>query len=229
MTDLPNDLLVVIFFYIQIQDLLTTVNRVCRRFYELIKYTPVLWSVVHLDYPLKVSKENLEVLLTYSTKKKTLLLPCTSVLCNIPETDWLFTTVNFKTLVWLDLTDVRISTLCFLYSAPQLKTLNVSGCKQLIDEDFLVLKSCQKLEQIYVSFTNIAPETLELICQNKALIVVDACDVHLQLDQCRNILANTVGHIVYLHISLHSSVVEEDFKVQISNLFLDTSIKIFKR
>jgi hypothetical protein len=200
---------------------------VCKRFRELIISTSGLWKSVDFKFPLELSKENLQYILCHSRKINELHLPCTTYKCSIPETDWVFTRSNFNSLVWLNLSEAPISTLCFLYGAPNLMILDLSGCKHLFDEDFYVLKSCHKLEQLYLGFTHVKAETLETICRNKALSVVDACEIYLQIDHCRNILENTIGHIVYLHISLHTSVLFEDFKSQILNQYLDTSVRVF--
>jgi hypothetical protein len=66
------------------------------------------------------------------------------------------------------------------------------------------------------------------VCYNKPLVVLDACNIPLDMEKCRSILDNTIGHIVYLHITLESSVNVGDFREQIIACYLDTSISVYK-
>jgi hypothetical protein len=175
----------------------------------------------------KLTEDSLCHVLRHSRIIESFLLPCATCQCTPAKLDRFFTLADFSSLVWIDITDSKLSTLCFLYGAPNLEIVNLSGCRNLIDDDCLVLKESKKLEQIYVSFTKILPETLQIICENKPLISVDACGVKLNIDNCRNILQNTRGELVHLHISLSSAVTKEGFKQEILDLYLNTSVTIY--
>ena len=221
-------MIVTIFNFLELEDLLTKVNRVCKQFYSLIKETSTLWRNIDFFHPVELTEENLSLILRHSRKIQTCFLPYATSLCSSSKIDRILTRADFRSLVCLNLSDSKLSTLCFLYEAHNLELVNLSGCTNLVDEDFLVLKENAKLEHIYVSFTRISPNTLQIICENKPLIVVDACNVKLNVEECRNILINTRGDIVYFHISLCWCVNAEEFKQEILDLFLNTSISIYQ-
>ena len=228
LSDLPIDVLIIVLNLIELQELLTSVNRVCKRFNNIIKTRSVLWTHVSFPYQLEVSTDDLKTILSHSNGIADLDLPCTVFHSSVPEIDRIFTKANFKALDYLNLSDAPISTLCFLFTAPNLRILNLSGCKLLVDEDFQVLKHCNNIEQLYLSFTKISQSTLQYVCFNKPLIVVDACNIPLDIIHCRNILLNVHGHLVYFHITLDKTVDESAFKEHILNCFMDTSIKLYK-
>ncbi|CAG2229973.1 unnamed protein product [Mytilus edulis] len=64
--DLPDVPLIRIFFFIDLEDLLLNVNRVCRRFYNLIKFTPTLWSIFEFYGPLVIKEEDLPYIFQHS-------------------------------------------------------------------------------------------------------------------------------------------------------------------
>lgn len=62
--------------------------------------------------------------------------------------------------VWLDITGIQVSTLSFLISLPNLELLCLANCKQLIDQDFVIVKVCLKLEYLNVNYTSITSATV---------------------------------------------------------------------
>ncbi|XP_045162833.1 uncharacterized protein LOC123527441 [Mercenaria mercenaria] len=82
-------------------------------------------------------------------------MPCTVFKCKIPEIDKVFAASKFTYLDHLNISEAPISTLCWLYNAPNIRVLDLSGCSLLVDEDFQVFVDCFNLEQLYLSFTNI--------------------------------------------------------------------------
>lgn len=76
------------------------------------------------------------------------MIPAATIQCTAPQIDWSFTLhlPNARHLYWVDLTDCNVSTICFLKFLPDLEILNLSGCRKLIDEDFVVLNECEKLD-----------------------------------------------------------------------------------
>jgi len=134
--DLPSEVLIHILSFIRLQDLLQYINRVCKRFYFTINTTPKLWSEVHFDNPVKKTKASLETLCKYSKTISSLLLPCSTYDIDIPEVNWYLCSCSFTSLQWLNLSETSLSTLCFLFSAPKLTIIDLSGCSLLLDEDF---------------------------------------------------------------------------------------------
>ena len=78
---MPSEVLVKIFQFLQLEDLLRTVNRVCVLFYNLIENSAVLWKEIDLSHPLELTANNLYQVLRHSRKTETLLLPCATYHC----------------------------------------------------------------------------------------------------------------------------------------------------
>jgi len=194
----------------------------------IIQTSSVLWADISFTHQVDLNKKAIETILSRSKDIINIQLPCSTYNLEAPQLDRALTLANFKKLDWLNLSEAPISTICFLYGAPYLRIIDVSGCTLLVDDDFVVLKDCHKLEQVYISFTNITQPTLKCVCDGKPLVVVDACDILLDIEHCRDILENSYGHIVYFHISLQDTVDENDFNETIVNCFVDTSIVIYK-
>lgn len=189
-------MLVKIFGYIRLQFLLSSVCLVCKRVYRLIESTSVLWSDVDFDFCLHLNKTALSRILSHSRHIHTLLLSCCTLDATVPEIDNVFSKASFTNLIWITLSRAPIATLCFLLEAKHLVIIDVSECTNLLDDDLCVLKTCEKLKQLYVSFTKIQPNTLQAVCYNEPLVVFDACNIPLDMEKCRSILDNTIGHIV---------------------------------
>lgn len=108
---------------------------------------------------------------------------------------------NAKRLYWLDLTECRLSTLCFLPSLTNIEILNLSECRNLVSEDFEVISSLQKLDHLYLSFTNISPETTVRICEPLTLTVLDTSGIPLNIQHCARILK---PDLLFFHLTLES-------------------------
>ncbi|XP_053374540.1 uncharacterized protein LOC128547014 [Mercenaria mercenaria] len=224
---LPDELILHVFIYIDLQHLLQSVNRVCHKFNDVIKKHSILWC--HFEFPeqLELNKTNLENILSHSVRIVDLFMPCTVLKCKIPEITKVFAASKFTYLDHLNISEAPISTLCWLYNAPNIRVLDLSGCSLLVDEDFQVLVDCFNLEQLYLSFTNITQTTLVKVCLNKHMYLLDACGVKLDVEHCRNLLKNVQGHMISIHISLQNNVDQNDFKYHIIDCFLDTTVKIY--
>ena len=111
------------------------------------------------------------------------VIPYGTFTCFAPDIDFLFITelTNAKSLTRIDITDCPMSPLCFLKFLANIEILNVSDCRNLVDADFSVVKTCKNLSQLYVAFTKITPDTILSICSCLTLIVVDASGIPLQL------------------------------------------------
>lgn len=226
---LPTELIVYILQFIPLQTCLSTVSRVCRNLHDIVECSPVLWRDVQFDCHVCVDAAILRRLLTHCRKVQSFILPhSTTDICS-PYIDYAFTSCKFDSLVWLDLSQAPISTLCFVFDAPKLEIINVSECENLQDTDFVVLQSCINLEKLYVSFTQVSGETLKTICFGKPLCVIDACAVGLTIDQCRAILTNTAGDVVQFNMSIKDGVNETEFKENVEDIFVDTCIRLYRK
>jgi hypothetical protein len=189
--DLPDVVLVKVLSYIPLTELLQKVNRTCSRLYSVIENNSVLWKDISPDFCVGLKLHDLKRLMRHSHGFETYLLPYANYECFIYELDFLFTTglSNAKHLYWLDISFSQISTLCFLRYLPSLCILNVSECPNLINADFIVLSLCQKLDQLYLAYTRILPETIALTCSQLDLIVLDISGIPVSVDICERIIS----------------------------------------
>jgi hypothetical protein len=227
---LPDDVLVVVLSYIPLQDLLTYVNRTCKRLNDLIKTKSSLWRHFEFDWELNVKYGDLCEILNHAASFTYFLLPQGSVInCPAPDIDFIFLTrfVPARHLYWICLTDVPISTLSFIKYIPNLQIVNLTGCYNLRDEDFLVLRDCKELDQIYVSFTDIKPKTLSEIITGKQVIVLDACGVEFDIHECKTIVSPIFGSLLSFSLSLKADIETQDFNHQIIDYFIDTQFHIY--
>jgi hypothetical protein len=112
---LPDGVLIHILGYIGIQDLLTKVNKSCRKFNDLISYCSRLWCDFEIDYPIVLTENALCAILRHSRAFNKFILPQGSTLhCNVPDADFTFVTqfMLATNLYWISLPDIQISTLC---------------------------------------------------------------------------------------------------------------------
>ena len=233
LVSLPAEVLVYIFRFLGIEELLTRVNRTCTVFNELIKKSSILWERFEfedLTEPLNIKKDDLSFILKHSAAFRTFILPPSSVFCKSYEIDYLFSTLlHSKSLYWLTLTDLPISTLCFITYTPNIEVLNLTGCTNLVDNDFLILQNATKLDQIYLSFTSVQPTTVCKIVKGKNLTVIDVCGVQFTISQCREVLQHCRDTLLYFHLTLDDSVSESDFNREIIDLNFDTNIHLYRK
>ena len=171
---------------------------------------------------MNITSKSSSQILKYSNIIQNLILPCSAYSIDSSELDHALASRTFESLDWLNLSDAPLSTLCFLHCAPKLRIIDISGCQLLLDQDFIVLKKCIYLEQLYLSFTHVSQSMLTAICKEKPLDVLDACDIPINKDNCEKILRNTKGHITHMSISFKGN--KEDFQREIVKVFHDTSI-----
>ena len=132
---------------------------------------------------------------------KFLIDGCSTYNCTVPDIDFVFST-KFQysaNLFWLSLIYCAISTLSFLRFTPNSETVNFTGCRNLRDDDFIILKEWDKIDQIYVSFTDVKPGTLFLIIQNKPVKVLGACGVEFKLQDCSQLMSKVFG--IFYHLA----------------------------
>jgi len=61
-------------------------------------------------------------------------------------------------------------------------------------------------------YANVSKPTLTAICEDKSLVVLDACGVTVDNIHCKRILDNTQGHLVHMKVCFRCSKLEFDSK-----------------
>lgn len=140
-TDLPEYIIIEIFKYLDLCTLLQTIKRTCQLFYHIVKNTSILWRNFDFDIPLHLTEDDVTEIFRHSQCFRSFLLTSESILCRTAFLNFTFVQgfQKSKHLTWLDLTDSKLSTLQFLHFTPNLEILNLSGCKNLRDTDFIVI------------------------------------------------------------------------------------------
>ena len=128
----------------------------------------------------------------------------------------------------MDLSETPLSTLGFLCCCPNLRILNLSHCINLSDIDFAAIKQCNTIDQLYLSFTDVAPSTVCEIVSEKKLIVLDVAGVKFNKIDCKNLLERCYSCLLFLHLSLDQSYSERDFNTEIRKTYIDCSFTIYK-
>ncbi|MES9881021.1 MAG: F-box protein [Sedimenticola sp.] len=229
---LPSHLTILILKYLTLQELLTSVSRTCKLLYSIVQENSILWTNFEFDFPLKLSETHLKRITRHSRTFRCFAIPGAQFLCDVPSIDLVLTrgVCTATSLRFLDLTDVPISTLCFLKEVPTLEILNVSYCRNLSDTDFNAIRYCRKLTHLYVSFTSIRPVTLVSISTNLHTIkVLDACGIHMHTLDCESILQHTFRSLLYFHISLSTSESVSIFRQRLNDKYTNTSFIITPR
>ena len=177
-----------------------------------------------------IDENTLANILSHSIGFWTFLLPYANLICPVPDLDLILIRglSASKSLYWLDLSDCELSSLCFLKCTPNLEILNVSGCKNLIDQDFTALKYCSKINQLYVSFTAIYPSSLISLCSILTLNVLDMCAIPFKLKEIESLMQLSYSTLVYVHLSLDSTLDVTVFRQFIAKRYLDCSFSIYQ-
>jgi len=208
--------------------LITQINRVCKRFYHLIKHSAVFWTTIDFDVPLEVTnKKQLDYILRHSHKFKIFRIGYASLNVNVADIDILFThqLCKAKSLCWLDISKCKISTLCFLSNLNNVSIVNISECRNLVDDDFKVLYTCSKVDQLFVSFTKISPATAVELSRHLNLVVYDVCGIKLKIEQCEEILDNSYQTLLMFHISMiGDGIDEQSVDRRLRSVYLETSV-----
>ena len=134
-----------------------------------------------------------------------------------------------KELYWLDLTNCKISTLCFLKCLPNIQILNVSGCNNLVNDDFLAIQNCTNIDQLYVSFTEIKPSTIVLLISKLCLTVLESCAIPLGINDIQSIFSASYTTLLYVQLTLADTIDEKLFRQNFCQRYIDCSIQIYKK
>lgn len=227
--DLPDFVIVKILNFIDLTDLIITANRVCKRFYYLIKNSSILWREIDFHHPVSISnKDQLHYLLNHARKFQTFLLGFHSLDIELADIDFAFVEKISKavSLHWLDISGCKISTLCYLKNLTNLKIVNLSECKNLVDDDFQVLKHCIKLDQLHVSFTNITANTvIEISSRVLKLSVLDVCGIELSIQNCEQILQNNYHTLLAF---MGNEIDDLSVCERLQKVFIDISIHVHR-
>ncbi|CAC5384821.1 unnamed protein product [Mytilus coruscus] len=176
--DLPDVPLIRIFFFLDLEDLVLVVNRVCQRFYHLIKSTPVLWRVFEFYWPQIIKEEDLPYIFRHSKSFRVFNIGYCTYTGRLSVLDYSFIS-NLscaRKLTWLNLTRTSISSTCFLQYLPNLEILDLSDCHNLNDCDFHVVSQCHKLQNLYLSFDKVNPKTIkDIVSCTPQLETLDIC------------------------------------------------------
>ena len=230
LVSLPDVVLVNVLSYIQLQDLLTIVNRTCKKLNHLIKTRSFLWRNFDFDWDLHLKYDVICEILSHSARFVKLYLPRDNFInCPAPDIDYLFLTrfLPAKNLYLISMIDNPVSTLSFLKYTPNVQIVDFSGCHNLRDDDFLALLECKELDQIYVSFTDISPKTLCAIVKGKSVTVLDACAVEFDINECKQILSQICVSLLSFNLSLKEGVEIHDFNREIRDLYIDNHFHIY--
>ena len=143
LAELPDLVITEIFKFLTLGTLLQSVNRTCKRFYDIVKNTSILWRNFEFDVSLTPTTSDFKEIFRHSHCFKSFFLTTKSISCSASFLDQTFIKGFHEAynLTWLDLTNSKISTLCFLSYTLNLEILNLSGCRNLVDEDFNVIKN----------------------------------------------------------------------------------------
>lgn len=223
---LPNNVIVKILSEIPLCDLLLSVNRTCKRLNEIIEHTSTLWKDISTEYCCLVAGTNdLKRILKHSVGFETFLIPFADLSCHVFEIDFLLSTqlCKAKQLYWLDISQCKVSTLCFVQYLPSLRILNVSECNNLVDQDFSVIATCKNLDHLYISYTNILPCTVVYVCTKLELLVLDLSGIRMTVNQCDSIIFQCM---VAFYTSLVHADDHADAVKQLKQTHLDCSIHI---
>ena len=228
-TDLPDNVVISILKFLDLQYLLQVVNRTCKRLNSIIEDNSVLWRFFDFDSELSVKPCDIERILQHSSCFRRFLLPHRHFEVPVPDNFIESSLEKCKYLYWLDLSDSLISSLRFLQKTPALEVLDLTGCKFLKDSEFTEIHNCANLDHIYLSFTNITPETFVEIASKQNLITLDGYGIKLNVSQCEKILKGICRNLQYFSLSLASSVDFLSFEREIVSAFGDCQFNIFPK
>lgn len=213
---------------IDLQHLLLNVGQTCKRLNEIIQNNSVLWKFVEFDCPINGNEDTLCYIFRHSFKFLKFQIPCANLVCDVPHIDLHFINgfSRCQSLQWLDVSECRLSTLCFLKYTPNLEILNVSSCMNLKDDDFAALKHCTKLEKLYLSFTEVTAETIVKLCEQIQLTVLDICGIRFSLENCHSLLALQYSSLLHCHLSLQNTVSTQEFQTQVQDQYFFCRFRI---
>lgn len=157
MESLDDVTIAFIFRFIPLEILLQQVNRVCRRFNEIIETHSILWQNFEFTESVSIDAFTLDKILRKRARLfRSFCVPDSVNEIPAPDIDYqLHLLSSANKLVWLDLTGAQISTLYFLKPLKALEVLIIDTCKNISSCDVKVIKDCPNLEHLYMGYTNV--------------------------------------------------------------------------
>lgn len=229
-TDLPDLVLTYIFSFLTLDELLTSVNRVCTTFNFLIKESSKLWKEFDFYGALHIKETDLIYILKHSSCFRSFIIGYSEYCGSSDSLDFhLTTTLSLsRNLVWLDIRRCKLSTICFVQYLPKLELLNVTDCRNLYDVDFQVISKCMQLEQLYLSFNEISARTVIDMARNlKGLIFLDVFGLKLTLLEAREILNFCHRTLTGFYLSLATDITQDNFYSQVGIYFRDIHFSFY--
>ena len=115
--ELPDVPLIRVLYFIDLEDLLLVVNRVCKRLNDIIKYSTVLWTVFEFYDPLNITESDLPCILKHSKKFCVFNIGLSNYTGRLAQLDYFLVTSlsSSKNLIWLTLTRTDISTTVLVF------------------------------------------------------------------------------------------------------------------
>ena len=191
-----------------------------------------LWRNFEFEYPLVLTESALKTIVNHSSRFNKFMLTAgslynlqTSCIDNIFQSGF----CRSNNLYWISLVGAPISSLKFVEFAPNLEIVDLTKCSHLIDEEYLNLQYCHKLDYLYVSFTNITPKTISLITKGKGMTVIDACGIEFDIVECKSLISQVQDYLLHLSISLKQGIKETQFVLEIEDFFIDISIHLYRK
>lgn len=129
----------------------------------------------------------------------------------------------------LNLTQSKISSICFLQFLPHLEYLNLTECTNLCDADFYVIKNLHRLDSLYLSFNFISTKCLsEIVVDKPDLQVLEIYGIGLSIDAFHDIVSPCYQSLDHIFLSLSPEVDEEQFYLIVHTYYIDLTPRIYK-
>ena len=203
----------------------------CRKFYNLIKYTPILWSIFEFYEPLIIKEEDLQYIFQHCRSFRVFNIGYSIYTGRLPALDFncVLNLRRANSLTWLNLTNSSISTTCFLQFMPNLEILDLSQCLNLKDCDFLAVSLCTNLDSLYISFNEISPKTIvDIVTYTPKIQVLDLSGIYLNYIHVLDILDKCYKSLMSFYLSFDNTVQENDFDRFMHFNYIDLSYRIYK-
>jgi len=185
----------------------------CKYFRDIVSRNGYLWREFEITGgPVRLScTRQLEDVLRHSHFFRKFAIPYWEIDLLTPTIDRYFVKYLSSTnLVYLDLSGLNISTLCFLSCCPSLQTLVLGECKNLIDADFHAIEELP-LTYIDVGFTHLSSETLIAVINND-IRIIEAAGIGFSLNAIHSV-NEKCQKLEYFHLSLGLGANEIDLNI----------------
>lgn len=90
--ELPDVPLIRVLYFIDLENLLLVVNRVCKRLNDIIKYSTVLWTVFEFYDPLNITENDLPCILKHPKKFRVFYIGLSNYTGRLAQLDYFLVT-----------------------------------------------------------------------------------------------------------------------------------------